>query len=237
MSSSPHSKDSFASSLSQAHDYAIDQVILKYGDRVQIKKHHLLKNQLPIIFEKAVGIAVEDGFPSLNLRDLCKSTSLSMGGLYSYINNKDQLLEMILDYGSATIENIVLRSAQEHRSPRDRLESIITTHLLLAEHMQKWFYFVYRDVHFFPKRIRNKALKRAVAIESMFLECLEEGVKSNEFHTDMNLQVLASMIKSILQDWYMKRWKYKKRSISTTAYKIQLINLLNLALSTHKEAR
>ena len=31
------------------------------------------------------------GFRAMTLRDLCRETGMSMGGLYGYIENKDQL--------------------------------------------------------------------------------------------------------------------------------------------------
>jgi len=42
----------------------------------------------------------------------------------------------------------------------------------------------------------------------------------------VNAELLASMIKGMLQDWYLKRWKYEGRNVSTEEYAAALMGLV-----------
>jgi len=53
--------------------------------------------------------------------------------------------------------------------------------------------------------------------EKMLVRILEDGEKRGEFRNG-NYLLTASLIKAMQQDWYLKRWKYKKRGISVDAY-------------------
>jgi len=46
----------------------------------------------------------------------------------------------------------------------------------------------------------------------------------------VNVELLASMIKGMLQDWYLKRWEYEGRNVSTEEYAAALMGLVESRL-------
>ncbi len=56
-----------------------------------------------------------------------------------------------------------------------------------------------------------------LASEKIFSDIIEEGINQGLFQVEDNL-LAASVIKAMLQDWYVKRWKYSKRKIGVEQY-------------------
>lgn len=146
-----------------------------------------------------------------------------MGGLYSYFENKASLLSMILLEVSETV-NEVLRAAPEEvvGDPKLHLAWLIDAHIRLTEVMQPWFTFAFMEAKSFPAQERKIAIDSELATEKIFASVLKEGVESGCFFVS-DIEMTASLIKPMLQDWYVKRAKYRKRMVTIDDY----INYVN----------
>ncbi|MEA3360784.1 MAG: TetR/AcrR family transcriptional regulator, partial [Thermodesulfobacteriota bacterium] len=96
----------------------------------------------------------------------------------------------------------------------------------LSEIMYPWFYFSYMEAKNLTKQVQKKAIELELFTEKIFIDIIEHGKKDRIFR-DVNKELVAAMIKAILQDWYLKRWKYEMRNISVEQYAIFLIDLVD----------
>jgi hypothetical protein len=76
----------------------------------------------------------------------------------------------------------------------------------------------------------RKAIESELLTESIFVEILEHGKAAGDFQVQ-DTRLTAAMIKAMLQDWYLKRWKYKRRKIHVDAYATFLISFIHAALT------
>ena len=112
--------------------------------RIGVKRRKPALENMEKIFAATFRLANEVGFRAMSLRDLCGETGLSMGGLYGYIESKDQLAEMIEDVVRQTTFELP-RMFAHIEAPLERLESLVRGTIYLSEILQPWFYFVYMD--------------------------------------------------------------------------------------------
>ena len=195
------------------------------GISVKVKKEKVAVKNLANILNTTLRLGSTIGFQSMSLRDLSRETGLSMGALYSYFSSKDELLDIIQRYG-IVISNKVLNSQLEHCADiAEKLHAAIRTHLYLSETMRDWFYFSYMEAKNLSKDEKKKAIESELYTEQVFIDILNEGKKQKVFKTK-NIVLTASMIKAMLQDWYLKRWKYKRRKISVDEYADYLIEFV-----------
>jgi AcrR family transcriptional regulator len=160
----------------------------------------------------------KQGFHATSLRELAKASGLSMGGLYSYFANKPMLVAMILGEVDATVSDVLGSPPDEIAGDvRARLDWIIATHIRLTEAMQPWFVFAYMEAKSFPPAERQIAVEGEANTEKMIADVLADGVDSGAFAIE-EVALTASLIKPLLQDWYVKRAKYRKRGTTIDAY-------------------
>jgi len=192
---------------------------------IKIKKEGVAVKNLVNIFNTTLTLANEKGFQTMSLRDLSAASGLSMGALYSYFSSKDELLEMILSQGRQMTRSILSRYVHLEEPPEKKLKDAIRTHLYLTEVMQPWFYFAYMEAKNLNRDQQRRVIEGELATEKIFIDILEEGNRIAVFSCDSPV-LTASAIKAMLQDWYLKRWKYQRRNITVDEYADFLIGLV-----------
>ena len=200
---------------------------------IKIKKEPVAVKNLANIFKTALKLSNEKGFQTMSLRDLSRNSGLSMGALYSYFTSKEELLAMIQDQGRRLTRNILSRQVTRDMNPEEKLQTAVRVHLYLTEVMQEWFYFSYMEAKNLTKIQQKKAIESELATEQMFIDILEEGKQKGDFSLSDPV-LTASAIKAMLQDWYVKRWKYTRRHISIDQYADFIIGLIGSAVKPKK---
>jgi AcrR family transcriptional regulator len=191
-----------------------------YKDRshsIKIKKEAVAVRNLVRIFKATLKLANQKGFHAMSLRDLCAESGMSMGGLYAYFKNKEELLTLIQEQGRAIVARVMGDSLAGIDDANKALDMAIRSHLYLSEVLQPWFFFSYMETRFFHAEEGKRAIAGELQTEGIFSEILERGKTSGAFAIRDPLLVAAA-IKALLQDWYLKRWKYNRRKISVEAY-------------------
>jgi len=176
----------------------------RHAERIGVKRRKPALENMEKIFVATFRLANDVGFRAMSLRDLCRETGLSMGGLYGYIEGKDQLAEMIEDVVRQTTYELP-RMFAYIEDPLERLESLVRGTIYLSEILQPWFYFVYMDSRVLNFEQRNMAKNSELSIQTMIASILDQLHPVPAGDTTQ----LAAHIVALFQDWYLKRWKYK----------------------------
>ena len=153
----------------------------------------------------------------MSLRDLSNSTGISMGALYSYIESKKRLMEIILAQVLHLVETTLGAEEIGQLEPKTRLRWMLRNHIFLSEVMQPWFFFAYMEAKSFDRIGKRTAIENELRTEGLIASCIAAGEKSGVFRP-VDPVMTASLIKPLLQDWYLKRWKYSRRGISPDTY-------------------
>jgi AcrR family transcriptional regulator len=185
--------------------------------KISVKKETVAVKNMMRILEAVFALTQEKGFQTMSLRDLSRKSGLSMGALYSYFPGKEELRSMILHQGVAYTREVILEQTGACPNPAERLEVAIETHLYLTEVLRPWFYFAYMEASSLSRREKRRAMEDELATEQIFLDILNQGVESGDLHCP-DVELVAALIKAVLQDWYLKRWKYKRRGIAVEDY-------------------
>jgi len=224
-----------ASALPAKDAYAIEaicaRILARHRDRISVRKDHVAVANLARIIEAVLKLSSRQGFHETSLRDLAQASGLSMGGLYSYFDNKNTLLVMILTEVAETAE-AALRQAPAGLAadPAAHLRWLIETHIRLTEAMQPWFVFAFMEAKGFPAPARTMATESEAATERIFAEVLARGVAAGVFRI-ADVDLTAALIKPLLQDWYVKRAKHRKRGIPIQRYIDGVIGFIEAAIA------
>jgi len=203
-----------------------------------IRNQRIAVKKLQIICESTFELANEVGFQAMTLRQLSKQTTMSMGGLYAYIKSKDDLARMIYSFLNSYCEDKLNLIINDEMSVDQQLRGLIYGHIYLSELMQPWFYFAYMETKNLPKEFKNLAIESELNMESKIISVIQSGIKNHSFDSDVfsmkKVQLTAALIKAMLQDWYLKRWKYSKRKVTVDQYAEQVTEItLNYLQESH----
>ncbi len=184
--------------------------------RIKIKKEPVAVKNLVKILNAALKLSNTKGFAAMSLRDLSREAGLSMGALYTYFTSKEELLHMIQHQCMVVIQ-VLLDQIEGTQDPRSRLRRLIQGHLYLSEVMQPWFYFSYMETKNLAKQEHKKAIASELFTEKLLTDIISEGQDKKVFKPG-STELLGAVIKAMLQDWYLKRWKYARRKVTVEKY-------------------
>ncbi|WP_148862820.1 TetR/AcrR family transcriptional regulator [Marinobacter fonticola] len=217
--------EEFRNELSLSKEDVIREVYRQNKDRISIKKETTAVKNLTRIIDSTLRLANSKGFHAMTLRDLCADSGISMGGLYAYIRNKDDLIHLIQSHGFIITRRTLQHYTEEVKDVRQRLFAAIKAHLYLSELMRAWFYFSYMEAKSLPAPERRDAVAIELEIEEIFLGVINEGIAAGAYN-QRHARLVSSMIKALLQDWYLKRRKYRDQDVSVDQYAVFLLDVV-----------
>ena len=207
----------FQQTMNSSGEAICKEVFLENQDSIRIKKEKTAVKNFKKIFDAVFRITYDKGFQAMSMRDLSAMSNMSMGALYGYFKGKEELLAIIQKQGRTMIQRVLETFSTASDDPVTRLRHLIKAHLFLSESARPWFYFTFMEA----RNLSPAALESVISLEEyteeILVKVLEQGETQGLF-IPRDHRLTASIIKSMQQDWYLKRWKYTKRNISVDYY-------------------
>ena len=225
--------ETFKGLVSLSMEDLCHELFLDNRKSIKIKKEGVAVKNLVKILDAALTLSNEKGFAVMSLRDLSAKAGLSMGALYTYFSSKEELLQMI-QRQSAVVVQVLLDQIEGIEDPLSKLKRVIQSHLFLSEVMQPWFYFAYMETKNLAKQEHKKAIEAELATEKLLIDIMKEGRDKGVFKS-VNMELTGAVIKAMLQDWYLKRWKYARRNVSVEKYAAFVVDLVETYLATPQQ--
>ncbi|NHQ75081.1 TetR/AcrR family transcriptional regulator [Roseovarius gahaiensis] len=208
----------------------------RHSGTISVQKPDFALRKLTVIISAALELSNRKGFQAMSLRDLSHASGVSMGGLYAYFDSKTTLVNMILSEVTAATQRVLSNPPDTVRgNPVAHLRWLISTHVRMTEEMHPWFTFAFMEAKNFPPEERRKAIDSEELTEGFFKQVLEDGIGMGAFRTDTS-PLLPALIKPLLQDWYVKRAKYKRRSVTIDTYISTVQDLVESACLAERSA-
>ncbi|WP_372572332.1 TetR/AcrR family transcriptional regulator [Ruegeria jejuensis] len=193
-------------------------ILAHNSDTISVRKPGIAIKNLTVIIEAALKLSNGKGFQAMSLRDLSKEAGMSMGGLYAYFDSKTTLLNMILTQVTTSVGDVLNNPpAEVTDDPIAHLDWLIEAHIRLTEEMLAWFAFSFMEAKSFPPKERKIAINSEIMTEEIFADVIFRAQEQGLLREDVS-PLLPSLIKPLLQDWYVKRAKYRKRGVSVSEY-------------------
>ncbi|MFM1895111.1 MAG: hypothetical protein RLZZ385_185 [Pseudomonadota bacterium] len=188
-----------------------------HREKMQIKNVNIAVANLEKIFTATFKLANSKGFQAMSLRDLSRETGISMGGIYAYIGSKEELASVIESVLRLHIERVIGGLASEELDAVQRLKAIIYGDLYLSEILNPWYYFCFMEVKGLPREQQETAMQLELQFDQMLMDTFRLGLSTGVFRGD-RFELLASNTTHMLQQWYLKRWKFRRMKVSLEDY-------------------
>jgi len=194
--------------------------------KFQIRNERIAIKRLERICDATFALANRGGFHSMTLRQLSEQCEMSMGGMYAYISSKEELAQLIYSTLNRYCQEQMNRFIDTSEDAAAQLQKTLRYHLYLSELLQPWFYFAYMEARSLNNQI-HMAIESEMIMENRITNLIKSGMKEGLFkltsENPRKIRLNASLIKGMLQDWYLKNGKYQKRRVSVDRYADELI--------------
>lgn len=206
----------------------------RHQERIKIGKEKFAVRNLSKIFDATFRISSKTGFQAMTLRDLSSETGLSMGGLYSSISSKENIAIMVKDVVAVICSEIVDES-RELQTSHEALEHLVRGYLYASTLMQHWFYFLYFETRSLPLADQEASKNIEIAqVDEMARRIAELGAVERGCH---DAPFIATMSLSLIQERYLKPWKYHADEQTVDEYAIHCLELIYRATCIKRPAQ
>jgi AcrR family transcriptional regulator len=209
--------EAFKAQLSLRKDDIYRELYRENIGLIRIKTEAVAIRNLGRIIESTLRLANARGFHAMSLRDLCADSGLSIGGVYAYIKNKDDLTHLIQSHGFILTRRTLLACTDGLAPGPDKLFAALRAHLYLSEMMPAWFSFSFMEAKSLPRKEKHEAVATELEIEGILFGIIREGIMAGKFR-QVDARLLASLTKAMMQDWYLKRRKYRNQGTDVMQY-------------------
>lgn len=212
----PHifnSFDEYETGFEYKGDRLYSMIFERNKERIKISKEKFAVKNLKKIFDATFLISPKIGFEAMSLRDLSAETGLSMGGLYSSVSSKDAIAIIIKDV-VAVICGEIVELSRSQKDPLDALQTLTYGYIYASTLMQPWFNFLYFETKSLPQ-LEQEASKN---LELKQVDALSNVLKRIKPEASINHEFIATMALTLIQERYLKPWKYHQPQATVDQY-------------------
>ncbi|TQV84011.1 TetR/AcrR family transcriptional regulator [Exilibacterium tricleocarpae] len=206
-------------------------VFRAFSNRIQVQREDAAVPNLEKIFKATFRLSSRHSFDAMSLRDLSRETGISMGGLYNYIGSKEELAHMIESFMDIHMTNTGREFVDSIADLRNRLETTVRVYIYLGEIFLPWYQFIFMETRSMTKRQKELAKGMEIRDIAMFRDMIEAGQHQDIFDPLIDANMVSSTIIVMIQNWYLKNWRFAKEGVSANDYAGFVINAVNKLLA------
>ena len=189
---------------------------------MDLKKHHkptfdnIPEEKRLRIIETATKEFARKGYHDASISSIASKSNISVGAIYKYFDNKQDLFLTIIDYSIERMELLLRDLAKEDEDVILKVQKILRE-IIKSSREDSLLIKLYNGM----TAINDKNLAKQFADEmeritsEIYKEAIIEGQKNGEIRTDIDPEVAAFLIDNIFmtlqfsyaEDYYMERFK------------------------------
>jgi AcrR family transcriptional regulator len=176
-----------------------------------VKDEKLIEKRRDQMIKGAVTLFKEKGFHRTTTREIARAAGFSIGTLYEYIRQKEDVLYLVCD---TIYDQVHIRLEQDIDTKQGTIESLklaIKKYFKVVDDMQDEVLVMYQEAKSLSKDALPYVLKKEVEMAAIFKKMIESCVNNGELTlTEQECELIGHNIIVQGQMWAFRRWTLQK---------------------------
>jgi AcrR family transcriptional regulator len=161
------------------------------------------------IFRAASRIFISRGYHEATVREIAQEAGLSLGGLYSYIRTKEDILYLVFDKLTTSLREAMRRAIEGIDDPVEQIRAALRAALKTTEQYQDEILLMYQETKALGGPSRRAVLSREADYVKFFEDILRAGYDRGVFRGDPRLS--ADVIAFLCSILALRQWNLRSR--------------------------
>jgi AcrR family transcriptional regulator len=151
------------------------------------------------ILEATLRLVADQGAASVRLRDVARSSGVSVGSLQYYFDSRDELIRAAFDQHARDVVDLVALAGDASATPAARLAAVIEAAVLrpdLRHSAALWMEFVTAGLH--DAQLRSLLEGAYEAWRDLLAEVVRAGTESGDFHPLLPPQTVVACLVALI---------------------------------------
>lgn len=173
-----------------------------------VKDQELVAKRHEQICEAALKLFSKKGYHRTSVREIARAAGLSIGALYSYIKNKEDIFFLIYQRILSIFRERMLKAAEGIEDPDLQLKAALEETLRIYDEYQDEVLLLYQESHVLGRQALQSLMELDRQYASFFQEILERGNREGRFAVKEPKLIAVSLL-FLCAVWALKRWNLK----------------------------
>lgn len=172
-----------------------------------VKDEKLVAKRRQQIIDGAVQLFTKKGFHKTKTREIAKKCKMSIGTMYEYIQNKEDVLFLVCDHIHNKMEQKICRVLSDEDPGIVALKKGFRQLLKVMDEMRPLVLLIYQETKSLPREKMKFILQKEENTTAIFERILERGIQDGTIHLDAaSVKLVAHNIMVIGQMWTFRHW-------------------------------
>ncbi|MDY0394261.1 TetR/AcrR family transcriptional regulator [Virgibacillus halophilus] len=174
-----------------------------------VKDRELVEKRRSQMIKGAMKLFKEKGFHKTTTREIAKESGFSIGTLYEYIRQKEDVLFFVVDAIYNQVRSKLEEAIDLQHAPVENLIRVVKAYFDIMNDMQEEVLIMYQEVKSLQKDSQDYVLQKERDMVDMLKNVIMDCLPENLSMTDAEL--LANNIFVQGQMWGFRRWILQKQ--------------------------
>lgn len=152
------------------------------------------RRRSPEIIDAAARVFAQRGFHGASTQDIADVLGIRQASLYYYFSSKEEALELVCLQGVAGFVEAAQSISAASGTTADKLSGLVRSHLAPFANRADYVRVFLNDRQHLPAESRRRIGKWSRALERIYEDILQEGVRRGELRADLDTRVTVLAI-------------------------------------------
>ena len=174
----------------------------------KIKNADLIREKQIQICRAAEQLFAEKGYHKTSMRDIARKSRISIGSIYDYISNKEDILYLMSQQFLPDLRTEISKIIQSGYEVEQALKAFIETMLSVVERYQEYIMITYRDSKYLKKEHLKTIIEQEAFFTDAFTELVHRGKEEGLYHIQ-EPAIVSNLVLIMTHSWVLKRYNLK----------------------------
>lgn len=195
----------------------------------------LVERRRAQLTQAAIACFSQNGYHSTTIRDVAERAEVSIGLIYQYVGDKEDLLFLALQEVLQAYERQIPQALQEVQEPLQRFCVAVRTHCRINAAAVDATVLAYRETKSLRRERRDAIKQKELAANELIAACVRDCVDAGLF-AEVDLALFVYQIVMFSHTWALKAWHFAKQ-MDVDTYVDRGLRLMLLGVLTEAGAR
>jgi AcrR family transcriptional regulator len=168
----------------------------------------LVAKRLPQIINAAIQQFGKSGFHSTTIQDIAKTAGISIGMIYQYVSDKEELLYLSVNAVVEDCVEAIEKARTQANGPLERYVAVVDSLTRVIDERHAEAVLGYRESHSMSREHMGHVMKREREIGQVLTDCINECIGAGIFRK-INTEMLMYQSIIFAHNWALNAWRFR----------------------------
>ncbi len=169
----------------------------------------LVEKRRAQFIEAAIELFGQRGYHVTTIRDIAQAAGVSIGLIYQYVEDKEDILFLALMQVLDQYINEIPTAVGQANGPLEKIIAAVGAYIRIIDGNVNATVLAYRETKSLRKERRLLIQQKELESNALITDCLSQGMTAGIFAADTDVEMMTYQIVMFSHAWALKAWRFR----------------------------